>query len=658
MSAEGTPPSSDGSEATLSFSASGALSSAVIGGAQEKMEGQAGAETEDMREKEGQMGAENEDFQEKNEGQVDAENYGAINKGQEDLPLQTPEKRPSQPTSDFTNCVSPKSQTYPENISIFVGTWNVGNSVPQQNLETWLPPSSAKHAIVAIGAQECSYTPKSSRYPTCASDWEALLCSHLRRFVICKSVALGEMRLIVFVRKRYAKFIKHIDSGSAATGIANMLGNKGGLAVSFHFGDLRLGFVSCHLAAHQNQTARRNMDARNIAGIRVGKWSMDLCNQFHHLFWFGDLNYRLDWGDQGDALSPSPEQFITMVDMVQEKRFEELFQVDQLKKQQRLKTAFQDFEEGAYEFPPTFKKMKVKDRFTKHATSADTFALDAAVASLWRAPQERKSAPTHKRSVTSPSAIHAIHVHEPPTVHHKPPIIHNRVSSQPEHTKDDFNWNVDKLDTRSRKPSRWKAFTAKAKGMLKIEKETPSQGISISSPFVTTASSTKDIAVGAQCEVREKNTLSAEVKFGEKQLHRPVEQTGTVAEAVKTETQTDLFETKAVEDWTVVNSGDGETAEGEASSVPVDNISDIFPPAVRNSSTSVPPHDQGGVTGLAEVSKKISTAKGNKLKSYKGYSAKRSPAWTDRILWKSMSGLLFVSCSCILHPFYLLSFAF
>lgn len=33
-----------------------------------------------------------------------------------------------------------------------------------------------------------------------------------------------------------------------------------------------------------------------IAGqLRVGLQSMDILNQYHHVFWFGDLNYRLDF---------------------------------------------------------------------------------------------------------------------------------------------------------------------------------------------------------------------------------------------------------------------------------------------------------------------------------------------------------------------------
>ena len=35
----------------------------------------------------------------------------------------------------------------------------------------------------------------------------------------------------------------------------------------------------------------------DIAGqLQVGLQSMDILNQFHHVFWIGDLNYRLDFG--------------------------------------------------------------------------------------------------------------------------------------------------------------------------------------------------------------------------------------------------------------------------------------------------------------------------------------------------------------------------
>eukprot|EP00456_Euglypha_rotunda_P033424 TRINITY_DN25889_c1_g1_i5.p1 TRINITY_DN25889_c1_g1~~TRINITY_DN25889_c1_g1_i5.p1 ORF type:complete len:101 (-),score=15.10 TRINITY_DN25889_c1_g1_i5:23-325(-) len=79
------------------------------------------------------------------------------------------------------------------------------------------------------------------------------------------------------------------------------MGNKGGTAVSFTLNDISLCFVNTHLAAHQHKVDKRNEDvAEVIKGIKMGakQERMDILNQYHHVFWCGDLNYRLDFGDQ------------------------------------------------------------------------------------------------------------------------------------------------------------------------------------------------------------------------------------------------------------------------------------------------------------------------------------------------------------------------
>jgi phosphatidylinositol-bisphosphatase len=54
-----------------------------------------------------------------------------------------------------------------------------------------------------------------------------------------------------------------------------MLGNKGGVAISLKYGETLLGFVNCHLAAHQDMVERRNEDYREIVGgLQVGTLGM------------------------------------------------------------------------------------------------------------------------------------------------------------------------------------------------------------------------------------------------------------------------------------------------------------------------------------------------------------------------------------------------
>jgi Endonuclease/Exonuclease/phosphatase family 2 len=73
-------------------------------------------------------------------------------------------------------------------------------------------------------------------------------------------------------------------------------------------------FVGCHLAAHQSKIDLRNSNFREIVrGLQFHvlegkvKHRFDLLNQFDHLFWMGDLNYRIEMPrEQGSKTLLSP----------------------------------------------------------------------------------------------------------------------------------------------------------------------------------------------------------------------------------------------------------------------------------------------------------------------------------------------------------------
>lgn len=84
---------------------------------------------------------------------------------------------------------------------------------------------------------------------------------------------------------------------------------------------------------------------------------MDLLTGFHHVFWLGDLNYRLDWGAQATnpTESPTREDFDSLVQSIDEGHYPELLEKDQLIAQMREKKAFLGFSEPSINFPCTFK---------------------------------------------------------------------------------------------------------------------------------------------------------------------------------------------------------------------------------------------------------------------------------------------------------------
>jgi hypothetical protein len=178
-------------------------------------------------------------------------------------------------------------------------------------------------------------------------------------YSLVKSAHMGQMRLLVFARNDICAAISHAERGMQATGVAGVATNKGGVAVGFRLWDTDICFVNSHLAAHQDKLKARNDNYRDICrGIRgVDQYNMDLLTGFHHVFWLGDLNYRLDWGSQATnpTESPTREDFESLVEAIGEGRYAELLEKDQLIAQMKEKKAFLGFAEPPIDFPCTFK---------------------------------------------------------------------------------------------------------------------------------------------------------------------------------------------------------------------------------------------------------------------------------------------------------------
>mmetsp|Transcript_19624 Transcript_19624/g.29285 ORF Transcript_19624/g.29285 Transcript_19624/m.29285 type:complete len:524 (+) Transcript_19624:295-1866(+) len=248
-----------------------------------------------------------------------------------------------------------------QTLDVFVGTWNVGNAPPPEDLSAWLPKN--KHSLYVVGAQECKYKHREG-FASCEEDWLSSLKKHFgSKYVMLKAKSLGEMRIALFCKDTEAKKFGMFETATEATGIGHVIANKGGVAIACCYNDTSLCFVNAHLAAHQHKTLRRNSDVQEILnGIAkvLGSRQSDIMCQFDHVVFMGDLNYRLDFGDQGDNKSPSEEQFKTMVKMIHEGKLEELFAVDQLTKEMRENRVFCGFKEGFYNFAPTFKVLREK----------------------------------------------------------------------------------------------------------------------------------------------------------------------------------------------------------------------------------------------------------------------------------------------------------
>ena len=140
--------------------------------------------------------------------------------------------------------------------------------------------------------------------------------------------------------------------------MANVYGNKGGVAISFLYDDTSLCFVNCHLAAHQGKTESRNGQYSEIVRGINRKTGFSMLRSHHALFWLGDLNYRIDFGGQGDEHSPTEENFSNMVELIERGHYQLLLAREQLKAQMEKRLAFGDFKEAEITFAPTFKVLR------------------------------------------------------------------------------------------------------------------------------------------------------------------------------------------------------------------------------------------------------------------------------------------------------------
>ncbi len=120
----------------------------------------------------------------------------------------------------------------------------------------------------------------------------------------------------MFIHRALLPLVSEIRSSAVATGVANTLGNKGGIGIRLKLGNSRFLFVNAHLAANQNAVAARNTQFHKIERELSTNFSLieeaetdeldsaqALANKkpkpinyteiSDRTFFMGDLNYRI-----------------------------------------------------------------------------------------------------------------------------------------------------------------------------------------------------------------------------------------------------------------------------------------------------------------------------------------------------------------------------
>jgi hypothetical protein len=170
-----------------------------------------------------------------------------------------------------------------EKLKVYCGTWNMGNAPAPTNYKGFnelFPPGMDIYAVT-FQESDSGITKYVQEY-------------FKGEYFTLASLVLWEIRLIVLAKQEHMPKITNIQQGSKATGFMNVLGNKGGLAVSFMCNETSLCFIGSHLAAHEEKLSQRKQNVLEIIqNLTLGIPDLDI-TQFDHVFWCGDMNYRID----------------------------------------------------------------------------------------------------------------------------------------------------------------------------------------------------------------------------------------------------------------------------------------------------------------------------------------------------------------------------
>ncbi|XP_052168502.1 LOW QUALITY PROTEIN: type I inositol polyphosphate 5-phosphatase 2 [Oryza glaberrima] len=154
----------------------------------------------------------------------------------------------------------------------------------------------------------------------------------------------------VWVSRKLRQHVNNLEVASVGVGLLGYMGNKGLISISMSLFQTRMCFVCSHLASGHKcgDQQKRNSDVDEILQ-RTRFSSLFAAGQpqkipsHDQIFWFGDLNYRIDMPDA------------EIRDLVSMKRWDDLLKSDQLTKELTNGNTFAGWKEGLINFPPTYK---------------------------------------------------------------------------------------------------------------------------------------------------------------------------------------------------------------------------------------------------------------------------------------------------------------
>ncbi|CAG0914413.1 unnamed protein product [Notodromas monacha] len=263
-------------------------------------------------------------------------------------------------------------------LLLFCVTWNVQGRAPlgidadlKQLLGLNDNTDKVDVDVFAIGLQEIPIGPQSLLNDTLFDDvWSEAFGRLLfaKGFIRVKRIRMLTSLLLVFVRKKHLLQCRDVFTASTRSGVAGVLGNKGSLTVRMTLRGTSLCLVNSHLPAHDYLLGERIKcynDAVMTQSVPVRETPKILYHDY--VFWFGDLNFRLD--DEKSPLKPSQApngvlNFEKVLEKISAGNTKEILTShDQLNRCMRNNECFAELKESLPSFPPTYKFVAGTNRY-------------------------------------------------------------------------------------------------------------------------------------------------------------------------------------------------------------------------------------------------------------------------------------------------------
>jgi hypothetical protein len=248
-------------------------------------------------------------------------------------------------------CIGPVPDGQRE-LQVLCSTWNLKGLLPDCSLTPLLPSG---FDIYAVATQESCASISKSLLWSSKKAWEEMVSSHLSTAyeMVCAET-LGATHLMVLAKKSTVKAVGGVScvrSATLATGVGNVVKNKGGVGICMRICGTSIVFVSSHFAASQTKVKERNADFKRINEElpldcdvpTTHEPGTALSDRFDMVFWLGDLNYRIDGNRKA------------VEKLIKKNAEAALRNNDQLLNEQSRGNVFQGFREGKIRFNPTYK---------------------------------------------------------------------------------------------------------------------------------------------------------------------------------------------------------------------------------------------------------------------------------------------------------------